>query len=166
MKYSDQSRGGRFLNIPIHYGDWVPITAAKALVEEVARGRLPHSQPAEKKVGTDGKLSCRVRVSPVTLNFIVAAVRADLQLPTNGPEYFDNTLESIQGALQDTIRAGLDLENMESRLRSIVDDSSYFFRAESAVEYAVAVDPYQNAWNGAGGSTAEGTYAIDKGVIL
>ena len=54
MKYSDQSRGGRFLNIPIHYGDWVPITAAKALVEEVARGRLPsrhsqHAQPAERK---------------------------------------------------------------------------------------------------------------------
>ena len=51
MKYSDPSRAGRFLNIPIHYGDWVPITAAKALVEEVARGRL-HSkpdQPAEKK---------------------------------------------------------------------------------------------------------------------
>ena len=48
MKHSDPSRGGRFLNIPIHYGNWVPITAAKALVEEVARGRLPHT-PAERK---------------------------------------------------------------------------------------------------------------------
>ena len=102
----------------------------------------------------------------VTLNFMVAAVRADLQLPTNGPEYFDNTLESIQGALQDTIRAGRDLKTMESRLLSIVDDSSYFFRAESAVEYAVAVDPYQNAWNGAGGSTPEGTYLRHRGIIF
>ena len=48
MKLSDPSRGGRFLNIPIHYGNWVPITAAKALVEEVARGRLP-KQPVERK---------------------------------------------------------------------------------------------------------------------
>lgn len=61
LKYSDQSRGGRsqFLNIPIHYGDWVPITAAKALVEEVARGRLPskhsqHARPAEKKAQEGG----------------------------------------------------------------------------------------------------------------
>ena len=36
LQFSDPNRGGKFLNIPIHYGDWVPITAAKALVEEVA----------------------------------------------------------------------------------------------------------------------------------
>jgi len=48
LKESDPARAGRFLNIPIHYGNWVPITAAKALVEEVARGRLPH-KPLERK---------------------------------------------------------------------------------------------------------------------
>jgi len=44
LKFSDPNRGGKFLNIPIHYGNWVPITAAKALVEEVAnrqRGVIP-----------------------------------------------------------------------------------------------------------------------------
>jgi len=34
LKFSDPSRGGRFLGI--QYGDWVPITQAKALVEDVA----------------------------------------------------------------------------------------------------------------------------------
>lgn len=44
LKFSDPNRGGKFLNIPIHYGNWVPISAAKALVEEVAnrqRGVTP-----------------------------------------------------------------------------------------------------------------------------
>jgi len=36
LKYSDPSREGRFLDIPLHYGDWVPIDHAKALVEKVA----------------------------------------------------------------------------------------------------------------------------------
>ena len=59
LKFSDPSRGGKFLNIPIHYGDWVPITAAKALVEEVAsrhqrpRERLDKTAPVAKEVKED-----------------------------------------------------------------------------------------------------------------
>ena len=47
LKFSDPNRGGKFLNIPIHYGDWVPITAAKALVEEVAN-RQRQQAPRER----------------------------------------------------------------------------------------------------------------------
>merc|ERR1711963_684851 len=82
----------------------------------------------------------------------VATVHADLKVPADGPKYFDNALDEIQGALQDTIRAGLDLETMESRLQSVADASSFFFRAESAVEYAVASDAYKNLWNNGGSS--------------
>ena len=56
LKFSDPNRGGKFLNIPIHYGDWVPITAAKALVEEVAnrhRGVLDTSDQVQAKVDTE-----------------------------------------------------------------------------------------------------------------
>ena len=86
--------------------------------------------------------------SIVKIMYMVVAVNAVIQLPTEGPDYFDNTMESIQGALEDTIRAALDLEIMETRLQGIVDGSSYFFRAESAAEYAVAANLYQNAWKG------------------
>ena len=36
LQYSDPSRESRFLDIPLNYGDWVPIDHAKALVERVA----------------------------------------------------------------------------------------------------------------------------------
>ena len=88
----------------------------------------------------------------VAVSFLVASVHADLKVPADGPKYFDNALDEIQGALQDTIRAGLDLETMESRLQSVVDASSFFFRSESAVEYAVASDAYKNLWNNGGSS--------------
>ena len=48
LKFSDPNRGGKFLNIPIHYGDWVPITAAKALVEEVANRQRQQNVPRER----------------------------------------------------------------------------------------------------------------------
>lgn len=38
LKYSDPSRTGKRLSIPLHYGDWVPIDKARALVEDLARG--------------------------------------------------------------------------------------------------------------------------------
>ena len=36
LRISDTSRDGRFLNVPIYYGDWVPITKAKQTIEAVA----------------------------------------------------------------------------------------------------------------------------------
>lgn len=36
LRVSDPSRDGRFLNVPIYYGDWVPITRAKQTIEAVA----------------------------------------------------------------------------------------------------------------------------------
>ena len=61
-------------------------------------------------------------------------------------KYFDNKLDEIQGAIDDTVKAGLDLKVMEGSLQSIVAASSYFFRTESATEYAVDADPYINGW--------------------
>ena len=61
-------------------------------------------------------------------------------------KYFDNKLDSIQGAIDDTIKAGLDLKLMEGSLENIVAASSYFFRTESATEYAVDAEAYINGW--------------------
>ena len=36
LRISDTSRDGRFLSVPIYYGDWVPITKAKQTIEAVA----------------------------------------------------------------------------------------------------------------------------------
>merc|ERR550532_211718 len=58
LKFSDPNRGGKFLNIPIHYGDWVPITAAKALVEEVAnrqRQQVPRERVDKSPVKDESK---------------------------------------------------------------------------------------------------------------
>ena len=61
-------------------------------------------------------------------------------------KYFDNKLDEIQGAIDDTVKAGMDLKIMEGRLQNIVDASSYFFRTESATEYAVDAENYINGW--------------------
>lgn len=74
-------------------------------------------------------------------------------------KYFENkeeskgTLDEIQGALYDIMLAWKDLKAMETNLQNIVDSSSYFFRAESAVEFAVDADPYGNAWKNGGDSS-------------
>merc|ERR1712018_19209 len=88
------------------------------------------------------------------LCFVALAVLASVQAapqplsePVVGPTYFSGPLSEIQGAIYDTIRAGMDLETMETRLQGIADASSYFFRAESAIEYAVDSAPYKNGWN-------------------
>jgi len=61
-------------------------------------------------------------------------------------KYFDNKLDEIQGAIDDTVKAGLDLRVMEGSLQRIVAASSYFFRTESATEYAVDAENYINGW--------------------
>jgi len=67
-----------------------------------------------------------------------------------GSDYFKKKLHEIQGAIDDTINAGKDLEDMEERLQDIVNLSSYFFRTESSTEYAVDAEAYANGWTPAG----------------
>merc|ERR1719244_1053409 len=49
LRYSEGSRSGRFLSIPLHYGDWVPIGKAKALVEDLIKGVNGHDKVGEKE---------------------------------------------------------------------------------------------------------------------
>ena len=70
-----------------------------------------------------------------------------IELPTNDvDDYFQASLKSVQGAIKDTIRAGQDLETMETKLQNIVDASAAIWRAESATEYATSSTPYTNLW--------------------
>ena len=71
----------------------------------------------------------------------------NIEQPTNSVRYFDGKLMSIQGAITDTINAGRDLELMEDSLQNIVNDSSYFYKTESATEYATDSSPYKNDWS-------------------
>ena len=48
-----RSRDGRFLNVPIFYGDWVPITNAKSVIERVAASLQP-GERADDKQPLDG----------------------------------------------------------------------------------------------------------------
>ena len=87
----------------------------------------------------------------------------EIDTPDEGLAYFTNKLNSIQGALMDSIKAGKDLELMETSLQNIVDASSYFFRTESATEYAVeAEDAYENAWINDGITFINGRTSISK----
>ena len=42
-------RDGRFLNVPIFYGDWVPITNAKSVIERVAASLQPDERADDKQ---------------------------------------------------------------------------------------------------------------------
>ena len=75
-----------------------------------------------------------------------APAPVSIEQPTNPSGYFKEKLESIQGAITDTINAGKDLEDMETKLQNIVDAESYIWRAESATEYATSSTPYKNGW--------------------
>ena len=63
---------------------------------------------------------------------------------------FTDTLNEIQGALEDTINAGADLELMETSLHEIVAASSYFYRTESITEYTVG--SLTNSWSSSSSS--------------
>ena len=63
---------------------------------------------------------------------------------------FTDTLNEIQGALEDTINAGADLELMETSLHEIVASSSYFYRTESITEYTVG--SLTNSWSSSSSS--------------
>ncbi len=49
LRISDSSRDGRFLNVPIYYGDWVPITKAKQTIEAVASKIEAATKPVRRK---------------------------------------------------------------------------------------------------------------------
>ena len=86
-------------------------------------------------------------VVALTIMVSVDAVPAlAIELPATDPGYFTGKLESVQGALKDVIRAGQDLQIMEGKLKAIVAASSFFFRTESATEYATAKNAYANGW--------------------
>ena len=76
-----------------------------------------------------------------------ASTEANPQGTFSDVKYFENGLDEIQGAILDTIAAGEDLKLVETRLQNIVDASSFFYRAESAIEYAVDASGYTNGWS-------------------
>jgi len=82
----------------------------------------------------------------VSVEAVPAPLTPAIVSPTNGKEYFKKKLESIQGAIDDTIEAGKDLQDMEGALQRIVNLSSYFYLTESATEYAVDKKIYANGW--------------------
>ena len=99
-------------------------------------------------------------LSIVVLTIIVTIEAGTISQPENDETYFSDKLASIQGAITDTINAGMDLELMEARLQGIVAESSYFFRTESVTEYAVSSDAYQNGWEANGGKKIRKSFII------
>ena len=89
----------------------------------------------------------------ISIVAVVSVEAGTISQPENELAYFSDKLQSIQGAIEDTINAGMDLELMEGSLERIVDASSYFFRTESATEYAVSSEAYQNGWTEGEGTT-------------
>ena len=49
LRLSSPSRDGRFLSVPVYYGDWVPITKAKQTIEAVASRIEAATSPARRK---------------------------------------------------------------------------------------------------------------------
>jgi len=82
----------------------------------------------------------------VSVEAVPAPLTPAIVSPTNDLEYFNNKLKSIQGAIKDSIEAGKDVQLMEGALQRIVNLSSYFYRTESATEYAVDKKAYANGW--------------------
>jgi len=50
LKISDPNREGKFLNVPIYYGDWVPITKAKATIDSIAASIDDGSRREDKQL--------------------------------------------------------------------------------------------------------------------
>ena len=49
LRLSSPSRDGRFLSVPVYYGDWVPITKAKQTIEAVASRIEAATSPVRRK---------------------------------------------------------------------------------------------------------------------
>jgi len=83
----------------------------------------------------------------VSVEAVPAPASTPITLPAQPePDFFDNKLKSVQEAILDTLKAGQDLQLMEGALQRIVNLSSYFYRTESATEYAVDKKAYANGW--------------------
>jgi len=91
-----------------------------------------------------------VFLAVLAFGYAIPAIPGKIKAATGSSNYFKAKLEQIQGAIDDSITAGMDLEVMEERLQDIVNLSSYFFRTESVTEYAVNKDAYANDWKAAG----------------
>ena len=52
LRVSDPSRDGRFLSVPIYYGDWVPISQAKHTIESVASKIKAATSPVRIEIYT------------------------------------------------------------------------------------------------------------------
>jgi len=78
---------------------------------------------------------------------IMATVEAKPS-PFSDNSYFtaDATLDSVQGAIIDIVEAATDLDTMQGMLEGVVSESTALFEVETAVEYAVDADAYENAW--------------------
>ena len=76
---------------------------------------------------------------------IQARPEGDYGTESNG-RYFDNNLDSLQGALEDISKAGKDLVVLETKLEGLVDGSALIYKIESILENAVGKDAYTNAW--------------------
>ena len=53
LRVSDPSRDGRFLSVPIYYGDWVPISQAKHTIESVASKIKAATSPVRIEIYTN-----------------------------------------------------------------------------------------------------------------
>ena len=76
---------------------------------------------------------------------IQARPESDYGTESNG-RYFENNLDSLQGALEDIGKAGKDLAVLETKLEGLVDGSALIYKIESILENAVGKDAYVNAW--------------------
>ena len=76
---------------------------------------------------------------------IQARPEGDYGTEGNG-RYFENNLDSLQGALEDISKAGENLVVLETKLEALVDGSALIYKAESVLENSVSKDVYINAW--------------------
>ena len=61
-------------------------------------------------------------------------------------KFFEGNLDSIQGAIEDMLLAGEDLEILEAKLEELVANKDTIFSAETLLEQAVNASAYSNLW--------------------
>ena len=61
-------------------------------------------------------------------------------------KFFEGTLDDIQGAIEDMLLAGEDLEVLEKKLEELVAQKGVIFKAEQILEAAVNATGYNNLW--------------------
>ena len=61
-------------------------------------------------------------------------------------KFFEGTLDDIQGAIEDMLLAGEDLEVLERKLEELVNQKHVIFDAEAILEAAVNATGYNDIW--------------------